>query len=755
MVYIASKSQSQGRPGFSISFRHPLREDKKGRLGLKVRRGLNTSDSARADELVAEMNEILGDGAWWNANRRQEAALKFDSAIVEAFYDDIQAGQPDSEALRNALLPMPTREEGYAKVLFVGTTGAGKTSLLRHFIGSDPDEDRFPSTSTAKTTVSDIEVIPAEGSFRAVVTFFSEFLIQANIEDCILHACTAVWEKQADDKIAERFLHHPDQRFRLSYTLGSWRTDTQTVESDEDWSFEGDSEEYPAAANSDESVSSEEKRRNQAVLEEFIKRVRRISQPLIADSIKNFGEVAVLSADDASAALDIFQEQVEEAPEFSELVHDVMIEVIERFERLTQGLLNRPRRSSGWPDYWTFETSDRNEFIRQIRWFSSNFAPTFGRLLTPLVDGIRICGPLFPNFSAMHSKMILLDGQGLGHTADSSASVTTHVTRKFSTVDVILLVDNAQQPIQAAAQAVLRAAASSGHYGKLAIAFTHFDQVKGANLPSMAEKRSHVLASVSNYLGNLKEVLSGAVVAAMSNALEKQSFMFGGLHAASRKLPKGVVAELERLMAFFESAVEPPAPPETHPIYDPSGIGFAVQKATETFQRHWATRLNLSSGRVTPEHWTRVKALTRRIAGELDIEYDTLRPVADMVGRMSEEISNFLDNPIDWTRSPSSEEEAQEAISAIRRDVFTELHDVMLRRLVEEYLAEWRVARDRSGKGSAYKRALDLKSIYESAAPVPGTVNSEQALSLLRETRDMVCGAIEKNGGKLELAFGT
>jgi hypothetical protein len=58
-------------------------------------------------------------------------------------------------------------------------TGAGKTSLLRQLIGSDPDEDRFPSTAPAKTTIADIEVIQDEGDFEAAVTFFTEFQTHA------------------------------------------------------------------------------------------------------------------------------------------------------------------------------------------------------------------------------------------------------------------------------------------------------------------------------------------------------------------------------------------------------------------------------------------------------------------------------------------------------------------------------------------------------------------------------------------------
>src|SRR5205807_10336531 len=102
-------------------------------------------------------------------------------------------------------------------ILFVGTTGAGKTSLLRQLIGSDPDIDRFPSTAPAKTTIADIEVIQAPGAFEAVVTFFSEFQAQANIEECVMDAALAILENAPMDKVAERFLNHRDQKFRLSY----------------------------------------------------------------------------------------------------------------------------------------------------------------------------------------------------------------------------------------------------------------------------------------------------------------------------------------------------------------------------------------------------------------------------------------------------------------------------------------------------------------------------------------------------------
>jgi hypothetical protein len=49
---------------------------------------------------------------------------------------------------------------------------------------------------------------------------------------------------------------------------------------------------------------------------------------------------------------------------------------------------------------------------------------------------------------------------------------------------MILLVDSAPQPMQAAPLALLRAAGSAGHAVKIALAFSHFDQ-KPPELPEM------------------------------------------------------------------------------------------------------------------------------------------------------------------------------------------------------------------------------------------------------------------------------
>jgi hypothetical protein len=70
------------------------------------------------------------------------------------------------------------------------------------------------------------------------------------------------------------------------------------------------------------------------------------------------------------------------------------------------------------------------------------------------------------------------------------------------------------------------------------------------------------------------------------------------------RVPVGVRDQLKNLIAIVEKLVEPPPVPDAQPTYDPSGLGFAVQRAADSFQKAWAARLGLVVGVTLPaEHW--------------------------------------------------------------------------------------------------------------------------------------------------------
>ena len=120
--------------------------------------------------------------------------------------------------IREEGIPLPSRDDGYATVMLVGTIGAGKTTVLRRLIGSD----RFPSTSAARTTTADIEIITDDGPFAAIVTFMDPRECRDEIEKCLHNACRVAVTENSDSRIAGALLSPPEQRFRLSYLLGAW-----------------------------------------------------------------------------------------------------------------------------------------------------------------------------------------------------------------------------------------------------------------------------------------------------------------------------------------------------------------------------------------------------------------------------------------------------------------------------------------------------------------------------------------------------
>ena len=739
--YRASKTRTN-RPGWSVIFRHPVRTDTRGKPGLKVRRGLGTTEDDEAERLVEQLNVLLSDDSWWSIERRPEASRNFDPVVVDIFYDDMEVGGMDARGLREQHINLPSQDDGYARIFLVGTTGAGKTTLLRHVIGSDHRNDRFPSISTARTTTAEIEIVTGEGPFRAAITFMGRNEARPLIDECLEAACLAAIDGQDDTKVAEFLLSHREQRFRLSYLLGSW-TGTEVAE-DPDFSFDDDEPE--GVLPQVETVAEHEQAGNQARLRDYIQRIR-----VIAESARSrIDEIEPRQEADEEVWLSLFTEQLPEDQEFSRLASDIVDEVIDRSNLIKAGEFRRT--SSGWPELWLYEEKDRNAFLQQVRWFSSNHHQQFGRLLTPLVNGMRVRGPFRPAEDNLQvaDKLVLLDGEGLGHTARSAATVSTGVTQKYSEVDMILLVDNAEQPMQAAPLALMRSVGSSGYGHKLAVAFTHFDLVKGDNLGRFDQKREHVLGSVRNALTGLRQSLGAPVADMLEGQVEDRAFFLGGLDRATSNIPRGFVKGVRELMELMQAAAQPTVKATASPIYSASGLDLALRDAVEDFKEPWKSRLGLvAQAGVRKEHWARIKALTRRVAGGWNNnEYDNLRPVSDYLARLQENISLWLDSPAGWRTKSDDPNDQTAVISSIRQAVFERLHDLAEKRVATENRRQWGGAYSLFGRGSSFTRADRIIQIYDKAAPPISFSKSGPAQEFVDILGKIVRDAVEESGGK-------
>ena len=715
---------------------------------MRVRRSLGTKIEADAKKLVAQLNEILSDVSFWTPQAKAKAESLYDARIVKAFFDQLLPATHDAWSLRNEIIAIPGPEEGYARARFLGTTGAGKTTLVRQLIGTDPKKERFPSTSTAKTTVCDIEIILAEGPFKAVVTFFPREQVRLLIEECALEAATtSVFEAGKLTSPASRLLEHSEQRFRLSYVLGSLKEADAADDVDED---EDDTtplaEEQPEVTEAEREAMSEQ-------IRGYVTRIERAAKDTLHQTEKEF---SVTLKQVEKKHLDLFQEYFElelrQSEAFHGLVDEILDAVEERFESLAPEGFRRD--TNEWPLLWQcdYESADRAEFIRTINRFSSNYAPNFGKLLTPLVQGIRVRGPFKPDwYQDGECKLVLMDGEGLGHTPDSSASISTNITQRLPELDAIVLVDSSKQPMQAAPQALLQTLAASGHENKLIVCFTHFDGVKGDNLKGADAKKHHVVSSLQNAIGSVRDSLDRSAESALSRAVADRVFYVANIQEPIKDSAKMTLGELRRLVDAIKASIIPPPPTSVTPVYDVANLILCIPQAMMAFRDPWRARLQLPSrANVDPEHWTRIKALARRFAELGQVEYGTLKPVADFILELSKHISVFLSAPVVWDPKHAPDEMKRQVANEIARKVFSELHKLGQQRFFHERVKDWVTAYAHCGAGSTYDRARDIDGIYDIAAPIPGEAGNENASKLVAEISGVVKSAVLDAGGKFQ-----
>ena len=756
--YKASLSKTQGRQSYSIIFRHPVRKDPNtGKPGRRVRAGLGTKDETEASQLVNQMNELLANSDFWTIGAQATARGRFDTRIVDVFFHDIVPQPTDFMSVREQVIPIPSSgDSDYRSALLLGTTGAGKTTVLRQIIGTHPVKERFPSTSTAKTTVADTEIIVAEGDYQAVITFMERDEVQDYLGECISKAVLTAYQGKPDSDVLRSLLQHVDQRIRFNYVLGSGLISEDDLD-DED---EDDLDEALTSSESELAPEAPEGIDLERTNELLDRAARRASEIANNQGAKLKAELDATDESDKRVVDELFEEEldrlVRQDEEYHTIADELMDEIELRFSALTSGLPHKTKQ--GWPVSWEFSSVDRSTFIKEMLRFSSNHAPLFGRLLTPLVNGIRVKGPFFPAWAGdSRQPIVIIDGEGLGHnTPDSSSSLSTSLLRRIDMVDAVILVDNATQPMQAATVAALRSLIRTGNIKKLLMCFTHFDEVKGDNLPTVSAKRDHVLASAENVMTRLGEDLGLNAKRALRAKLAEQCYFLGGINKildAKKQRGKRSIEQMQALLtAVVDQIVERAEPAAARPVYDRINLTMAIHKAAVQFRQAWCLRLGLEDKPgINKEHWTRVKALNRDLANGWSDEYDNLRPVSDLHKQLGEQIYITIQNPIRWEGDEPDKDSKQQTYDDFYSALTGPLLELATQRVWTERADEWQKALNQSGRGSTVVRArIIAEEIYDKAAPVPGQKPSPDRNKFVHEVLALVKATCEKQKIRLK-----
>jgi energy-coupling factor transporter ATP-binding protein EcfA2 len=735
--YSASLSRTQGRNTWAVIFRHPKRTDPTpGKEGLRVRQSLKTDNEQEAATLCDQMNKLLASPQLWDLGAREQALGLFDQRVVDIFFYKLEGGETDFLGLRDGVIALPSSQSSdYRCALFLGTTGAGKTTLLRQLMGTDPLKERFPSTSPAKITVHETEVILQQGPYCAVVTFFPMEDVREHLKECVSAAVLAAYRSESDADQMRRLLTHVNQRFRFNYVLGNGPV-KDTSDFDDDGNSDIDAE------------SSDLLKRTNDVLSSALALVKQLAVRY-GEALRT--ELNATDEKDQRVIDELFEEELDNRTRddeaFQQVVDAVLDEIEERFALLPDGKLQKTK--VGWPLTWTWETGDRDAFIDSISRFASNYAPRFGTLLTPLVNGVRVSGPFYPAWQNHKPKLVLLDGEGLGHTPRSMSTISTTLSKRIDIVDAVILVDNATQPMLAAPVAAMKELVSSGNSAKLIFAFTHFDRVNGDNLPNPTARSKHVLASAENVLSAIGEDLGPFAERALRARLDTSRVFLADL---DQKLNvestdgKRTASQLGKLLDMIDNIVKRPKPIDSRPSYDRMNLVLAVRDAAVAFNTGWRRRLE----GVDKEPWQRIKALSRRFATGVADHYETLHPVADLKRELQQRIYVLLQNPVAWNGPEPTDDDKQRIFDAIAEDLSRRLLDLASRRVKSQRLADWRSAYDESGPRSTFRRAKVIaERVYDFAAPVPDVTPSPDRNAFLQDVAAVTRESVEGVGATL------
>jgi len=577
---------------------------------------------------------------------------------------------PMTFELRERFLPGPQSSSGYRTVLLVGHTGAGKTTLIRQLIGTDPSCEPFPATAAFKTTTAVTEVLCAPGPYYAMVTFSDRREVRADIEDCVVAAAVARRANRPPEMVRDALLAHLDQRLRLEYVLGP---DTS------------------AADRHDPDTSVADRRG-----------LGRTPAPSWIDSTTETIAERVEALGDLSGDESEWGHQLRADPGIEDLVNQLLDTVLLRFAAITSG--NLTRREDGWPLMWRITSDARGDVLRSLSRLAGNDRATFGSQLSPIVDGLRVRGPFHPTWAPEIPYLMAVDTVGLGHTPESASSLPAEIVRQLPRSDRVVLVDDASHPMQSATAAALRQLTNSGYLDRLVLCFTHVDGVVGPHVRTERDRRALLRRSVDQVTEVLRSDLDPATHAHLRTRLDSHTVFLHDLDqvVALDHPARGELVHLLDLIREHSLTIELD---DAHPVFRLGDLRAAVATAIGEFDTMWRSRLGIDPVGEHPQlHWRQVLALCQRHAvGHL--EYADLRPVGELHTLITEAVRRFASSPVRWDGYTPADHQRVELLDRISRSVGAEVLELVRRALVDDAHAEWKVATTFAGLRSSERRA--------------------------------------------------
>lgn len=588
--------------------------------------------------------------------------------------------------LREEQIPLRPDNE-YKVISFFGITGSGKTTFLRKIIGINPETENIPPTSSNRTTTHNFEVIVSDIKYyEACITFVSMEYIEDIITECLVKASKEYAIKNDMKKAFSVLFEDGTQSFRLKYIIGDVKKNEKLNKKyskliDECSNIYKD---LNSILNDGNKIASHDKYENDCI----------IHDELIADN------------------------------QFKLIRATIYRDIINTFYRIIRAnsvsLLIKDNTSK-WPAGCTFKIETRKEFLRKLQSFVGNQKKMWGQLLTPLVESVRISGPFYAQWLNKCPKISFVDGKGIGHTTNNGSIPISYIDL-FKVSDIILVIDEASKPMQQSTVDIIKGIVKHGYHEKLLIAFSKFDELKGENYENDDDKVEHITKSFYQVCDNIKEDVNDYLIAEDLEDLPSSKFFYfqnldkpeddsnyiKEIEKFIKNIDKSLIIQQQDKNTFLqknnESSLSLKDKLKKNEIKKSDKIVVKyheeLMKAKSDFQNEWDALLNLPSP--TPrqsEHWTRIKALSRRMYYFPEsYSYDTLQPVDDFVHYIQSVIYKYV-------RTLGLDNKHLSSLSS-KNIIYAQK---WLKKNVE---GEWKIAYDRKGSGSTKERSQDIHELF-------------------------------------------
>lgn len=327
------------------------------------------------------------------------------------------------QQIQDILPPLPEIK----RIYLLGSTGAGKTSIVKHIIGTAALN--FPAITQSRTTLATTEyVIKRDFPFKTTIILKSKDDLLISIEELIQESIQKALENKRlydIDYISEKLQESSDERFRLRYMIDS------------------------------------DSLKNHAI------NISKNIIPLLAN--KNLNDETLFS--DTEVVLEI-----------TDLKNSLLKEIENNF----YSICNNGYKLFSDKPYYIENIFDKNKFIQKNKELLKN---EFGSI-SLLVDYVRIEGNLLADWLDNRLEFVLIDGEGIAHSLQEKRdTLSTRHYDYFNFCDQILLVEKGDDPFISGGQAAIETILLNGYKNKFKLIFSKVDKVEATDKNSFFRKR--------------------------------------------------------------------------------------------------------------------------------------------------------------------------------------------------------------------------------------------------------------------------